>query len=109
MCSVIELNYFINLLNNYESGLVKIIKFHTKDIKKLKQDTKHIKKARTAYCFYVRSQIPLMRDKISFGMILKTISVNWKVLLDKEKDIYKHKELEDKKRYNKELIQFLMK
>lgn len=102
--SIIELTYLIKIINYYESGLIKIIKFYTRDLK----NAKHINKPRIPYWYFIKEQHPiLMKKGIKFYNMMKQISENWKLLTENERSIYKNKHLEDKKRYNKEIFDFL--
>lgn len=79
--------------------------------RKFKKDNKKnnpfsvIKNPRTSFSFYTkenRANIAKKNPKATFGELSKLVSAEWNNLTEKEKKIYKNKEIKDKARYKKE-------
>ena len=87
----------------------------TKKFKKLKKANNplsSIKKPRTAFSFYTKTQrvkIGQANPNASFGELSKLVSVAWKSLSDKEMKTYRNMETKDKKRYEDEKATLLAK
>ena len=79
--------------------------------RKFKKDSKKnnpysgIKNPRTSFSFYTkenRANIAKKNPKATFGELSKLVSAEWNSLTEKDKKIYKNKEIKDKARYKKE-------
>ena len=83
-----------------------------KKLKKANNPLSSIKKPRTAFSFFTKTQrvkIGKANPKASFGELSKLVSVAWKSLSDKEMKTYRTMETKDKKRYEDEKTELLAK
>ena len=83
-----------------------------KKLKKANNPLSSIKKPRTAFSFFTKTQrvkIGKANPKASFGELSKLVSVAWKSLSDKEMKTYRSMETKDKKRYEDEKATLLAK
>jgi hypothetical protein len=97
---------------SFEDGWANICNTNIDALKrKFKKDSKKnnpysvIKNPRTSFSFYTkenRANIQKKNPKATFGQLSKLVSAEWNNLTDKEKKVYKKKELTDKGRYTKE-------
>ena len=97
---------------SFEDGWANVCNTNIDALKrKFKKDNKKknpfssIKNARTSFSFYTkenRERISKENPKATFGELSKLVSAEWNKLTDKEKKVYKNKEIKDKTRYQKE-------
>ena len=83
-----------------------------KKLKKANNPLSSIKKPRTAFSFFTKTQrvkIGKANPKATFGELSKLVSVAWKSLSDKEMKTYRTMETKDKKRYEDEKTELLAK
>ena len=83
-----------------------------KKIKKANNPLSSIKKPRTAFSFFTKTQrvkIGKNNPKATFGELSKLVSQAWKKLSDKEMKVYRTMETKDKKRYEDEKAELLSK
>ena len=100
-----ELYLFLQLINDYEPGIIKIIKYYTRNL-----DNAKLRKPRTGCSFFVREQIkniPIKHPKKTFGEIAKLTVKYWQELTDEERNIYRNKQTQDKIRYYKDICNYL--
>ena len=74
-------------------------------IKRANNPLSDVKKPRTSFSFYTkncREKIAKANPKATFGELSKLVSRSWSGLSDKEKEVYKKMEREDKERYRLE-------
>jgi len=97
---------------SFEEGWNNVCNTNIEGLKrKFKKDSKRnnpfssIKNARTSFSFYTkenRERISKENPKATFGELSKLVSAEWNKLTDKEKKVYKNREIKDKARYKKE-------
>ena len=97
---------------SFEDGWANICSSNIDALKrKFKKESKKnnpysaIKNARTSFSFYTkdnRKRIQEENPNATFGELSKLVSAQWNKLTDKEKKVYKNKEIKDKARYKKE-------
>jgi len=78
--------------------------------KKAKKDKNAPKKPTTAYMFYASEKRTEFQEKykgITFGELSKKIAAEWKTLDNDQKKPYADKHAEDKKRYDKQMEDYV--
>ena len=97
---------------SFEDGWANVCGTNIEALKrKFKKDSKKnnpyfdIKHPRTSFSFYTkvnRAKIAEKNPSATFGQLSKLVSAEWNNLTEKEKKVYKTKEIKDKGRYTKE-------
>ena len=97
---------------SFEDGWANVCNTNIEALKrKFKKDNKRnnpysaIKNPRTSFSFYTKENRALIQKKnpkATFGQLSKLVSAEWNNLTEKEKKVYKKKEVNDKLRYKKE-------
>lgn len=97
---------------SFEDGWANVCNTNIDALKrKFKKDSKKnnpysaIKNPRTSFSFYTKENRAIIQKKnpnATFGQLSKLVSAEWNNLTEKEKKIYKKKEINDKGRYKKE-------
>ena len=97
---------------SFDEGWANVCNTNIEALKrKFKKDSKKnnpyssIKNPRSSFSFYTkenRAIIQKKNPKATFGQLSKLVSAEWNNLTEKEKKVYKKKEINDKLRYKKE-------
>lgn len=97
---------------SFDDGWANVCNTNIEALKrKFKKDNKRnnpysaIKNPRTSFSFYTKENRALIQKKnpkATFGQLSKLVSAEWNNLTEKEKKVYKKKEVNDKLRYKKE-------